>query len=63
MSTGGRVRTSEWYRSIFHPGEIFRDSEVGRSMIRHPRPNTPRGRAMTSFQSFFLHLYPVKVPR
>ena len=57
------MRTSEWYRSLFHPGEIFRESEVGRSMIRHPRPNTPRGRAMTSFQNFFLHLYPVKVPR
>ena len=63
MATDGRVRTSEWYRSIFHPGEIFRESEVGRSMIRHPRPNTPRGRAMTSFQNFFLHIYPVKVPR
>jgi quinol-cytochrome oxidoreductase complex cytochrome b subunit len=25
--------------------------------------STPRGRALTSFQNFFLHLYPVKVPR
>ena len=53
----------EWYRSLFHPGELFRESEVCRSAIRHPRPNTPRGRAMTSFQNFFLHIYPVKVPR
>src|SRR5690242_9785620 len=32
-------------------------------MIRHPKPDTPRGRAMTSFNNFFLHIYPVKTPR
>jgi quinol-cytochrome oxidoreductase complex cytochrome b subunit len=60
---GGGLRQKGWYRSIVHPGEAFRGSEVYRSAIRHPKPTTPRGRAMTSFQNFFLHIYPVKVPR
>jgi len=64
MSTDGhRVRESSWYRSIVHPGKAIRESELYRSAIRHPKPSTPRGRALTSFQNFFLHLYPVKVPR
>jgi quinol-cytochrome oxidoreductase complex cytochrome b subunit len=58
-----KLRDRGWYRSIVHPGQHFRDSEVYRSAIRHPTPSTPRGRAMTSFQNFFLHVYPVKVPR
>jgi quinol-cytochrome oxidoreductase complex cytochrome b subunit len=63
MSTNGRkVRDREWYRALLHPGEAFRHSEVYGSAIRHPRPSTPRGRALTSFQNFFLHIYPVKVP-
>ena len=62
-SNGRRVRDQVWYRSIFHPGEAIKESEVYRSAIRHPPPSTPRGRALTSFQNFFLHLYPVKVPR
>jgi quinol-cytochrome oxidoreductase complex cytochrome b subunit len=60
---GRRLRQNELYRAVFHPGERFKRSELYRSAIRHPRPNTPRGRAMTSFHNFFLHLYPVKVPR
>jgi quinol-cytochrome oxidoreductase complex cytochrome b subunit len=59
----GLIKESVWFRSIFHPGQVFRGSEVYRSAIRHPRPSTPRGRSMTSFQNFFLHVYPVKVPR
>jgi quinol-cytochrome oxidoreductase complex cytochrome b subunit len=62
-SKGPKLKDREWYRSLFHPGQVFRDSELYRSAIRHPRPATPRGRAMTSFQNFFLHIYPVKVPR
>jgi quinol-cytochrome oxidoreductase complex cytochrome b subunit len=62
-SNGPKLKEREWYRSIFHPGRVFRDSEFYRSAIRHPTPSTPRGRAMTSFQNFFLHVYPVKVPR
>ena len=57
------IRGRGWYQAIFHPGERFRQTEVYRSAIRHPKPDTPRGRAMTSFQNFFLHVYPVKVPR
>jgi quinol-cytochrome oxidoreductase complex cytochrome b subunit len=60
---GRRLRQNELYRAVFHPGERFKRSELYRSAIRHPRPDTPRGRAMTSFHNFFLHLYPVKVPR
>jgi quinol-cytochrome oxidoreductase complex cytochrome b subunit len=64
VSTDGhRVRDADWYRALFHPGKTFRQSEVYRSAIRHPKPDTPRGRALTSFQSFFLHIYPVKVPQ
>ena len=37
-------------------------SDVWRSMFRHPRIDTPRGRALQSFSNFFAHLYPVKVP-
>lgn len=50
-------------RSIVRPGTVYRDSEIFRSIVRHPPANTPRGRAMTSFNNFFLHLYPVKTPR
>jgi cytochrome b-561 len=42
-----RLQRSEWWRSIF----------------RHPQLDTPRGRALQSFSNFFLHVYPVKVPR
>src|SRR3990170_3391410 len=58
-----RIRDRELYRAIFHPGERFRRTDLYRSVVRHPRPDTPRGRAMTSFHNFFLHLYPVTVPR
>jgi menaquinol-cytochrome c reductase cytochrome b subunit len=57
------IRERTWYRSIFHPGQVFSQSEVYTSVVRHPRPATPRGRAMTSFHNFFLHIYPVKVPK
>src|ERR1700693_1002376 len=57
------LRGSDTYRTIFHPGERFRQTELYRSTIRHPKPSTPRGRAMTSFHNFFLHIYPVKVDR
>jgi quinol-cytochrome oxidoreductase complex cytochrome b subunit len=62
-SNGRKVRDAGWYRSILHPGEVYRNNEIYRSVVRHPKPDTPRRRAMTSFQNFFLHIYPVKVPR
>ncbi len=64
-TNGGRraLRGSELYQAIFHPGERFKRTELYRSAVRHPPPDTPRGRAMTSFHNFFLHIYPVAVPR
>jgi len=59
----GRMRDNALFQSVFNPGARLRRSALYRSAIRHPRPDTPRGRAMTSFHNFFLHLYPVKVPR
>jgi quinol-cytochrome oxidoreductase complex cytochrome b subunit len=38
-------------------------SAVWRSAFRHPQEDTPRGRALQGFSNFFLHIYPVKVPR
>ena len=41
----------------------IKQSEVWRSMFRHEHLDTPRGRSLTTFHNFFLHVYPVKVPR
>ena len=38
-------------------------SAIWRSMFRHPQLDTPRGRALQSFSNFFLHVYPVKIPK
>src|SRR6266496_4149357 len=67
MADDGRrrngIRNSALFQAVFTPRERFRKSELYGSVIRHPRPTTPRGRAMTSFHNFFLHIYPVKVPK
>jgi quinol-cytochrome oxidoreductase complex cytochrome b subunit len=63
VSTRPPLRERSWYVALFHPGESFKRTELYTSAIRHPSPSTPRGRAMTSFHNFFLHIYPVKVPR
>ncbi len=67
MADDGRrrngIRNSALFQAVFTPRERFRKSELYGAVIRHPRPDTPRGRAMTSFHNFFLHVYPVKVPR
>ena len=60
---GRRARDSELFEAIFHPGKRFKQTELYRSAVRHPSSASPRGRAMTSFHNFFLHIYPVKVPR
>jgi len=44
-------------------GARLRETEVWRSVVRTPHTDTPRGRAATTFQNLFLHVYPVKVPR
>jgi quinol-cytochrome oxidoreductase complex cytochrome b subunit len=49
--------------AIVHPGRRLARTELYAAVVRHPSPTTPRGRAMTSFHNFFLHVYPVKVPR
>jgi quinol-cytochrome oxidoreductase complex cytochrome b subunit len=61
--TGGRLSDSALFQALFHPGARVRQSELYGSFVRHPKAHTPRGRAMTSFHNFFLHVYPVKVPR
>jgi quinol-cytochrome oxidoreductase complex cytochrome b subunit len=58
-----RIRENALFQAIFHPGARLRRSELYESVVRHPPLDTPRGRAMTSFHNFFLHIYPVKVPR
>ena len=58
-----RLRDHPAVVAVFNPREAVRRSELYRSAIRHPKADTPRGRAMTSFHNFFLHVYPVKVPR
>ena len=42
--------------------ERLRESDVWRSVVRYPREDTGRGRALAAFSNVFLHLYPVKVP-
>jgi len=63
MPEDDRGWAREVLNAILRPGKRFRETEVYRSVVRHPPPDTPRGRAMTSFHNFFLHVYPVKVPR
>jgi quinol-cytochrome oxidoreductase complex cytochrome b subunit len=63
QAAGSRIRNHPLFLAVFRPRESIRRSELYRSVVRHPRPDTPRGRAMTSFHNFFLHIYPVKVPR
>jgi quinol-cytochrome oxidoreductase complex cytochrome b subunit len=58
-----RIRDHGLFLALLRPRESIRRSELYRSAVRHPPPTTPRGRAMTSFNNFLLHVYPVKVPR
>jgi quinol-cytochrome oxidoreductase complex cytochrome b subunit len=58
-----RARDNAFFQAMFNPGARLRKTELYESVVRHPKPDTPRGRAMTSFHNFFLHVYPVKVPK
>jgi quinol-cytochrome oxidoreductase complex cytochrome b subunit len=50
--------------SVDHgPTARIKRSDAWRSMFRHAQLDTPRGRALQSFSNFFLHLYPVKIPK
>jgi quinol-cytochrome oxidoreductase complex cytochrome b subunit len=42
---------------------LIKRSDAYRSIFRHAQLDTPRGRALQSFSNFFLHLYPVKIPK
>ncbi len=44
-------------------GRRFRESTLGRSMIRNPNRVTTRDRAAGHWSNFFLHIYPVKIRR
>ncbi len=44
-------------------GSRFRNSTVGRSIIRNPDRVTTRDRAAGHWSNFFLHIYPVKIRR
>lgn len=48
-------------RDIFW--EKIHESEAWRSVFRHEHLDTPRGRSLTTFHNFFLHIYPVKIPK
>lgn len=45
------------------PMARVRRSDPWRSVFRHPPIDTARGRALQGFSNFFLHVYPVKVPK
>jgi quinol-cytochrome oxidoreductase complex cytochrome b subunit len=44
-------------------GSRFRNSTLGRSIIRNPDRVTTRDRAAGHWSNFFLHIYPVKIRR
>ena len=44
-------------------GETIRNSQIWRSIFRHPAPTDRRNRAVVVLTNFFLHLHPVKVNR
>ena len=69
---GGGVATEAPTRDPLEPGVAYAPgsgivarierSHAWRSVFRHPRIETPRGRALQGFSNFFLHVYPIKVP-
>ena len=42
-------------------GEIIRESQIWKSIIRHPAPVDRRNRVVVMLTNFFLHLHPVSV--
>ncbi len=43
--------------------ERIKASEIWQSIFRYDHQDSPRGRAISGFHNFFLHIYPVRVPR
>ena len=60
---GSALESKDSYPSSTGLRARLHRSEVWRSMFRHPQLDTPRGRALQGFSNFFLHVYPVKVPK
>ncbi len=44
-------------------GEIIRESQVWKSIFRHPMPQDRRNRIVVMLTNFFLHLHPVSVKK
>ncbi len=44
-------------------GEIIRESQVWKSIFRHPMPRDRRNRIVVMLTNFFLHLHPVSVKK
>jgi quinol-cytochrome oxidoreductase complex cytochrome b subunit len=44
-------------------GEIIRESQIWKSIIRHPAPVDRRNRVVVMLTNFFLHLHPVSIKK
>ena len=44
-------------------GEIIRESQVWKSIFRHPMPHDRRNRIVVMLTNFFLHLHPVSIKK
>ena len=44
-------------------GETIRNSQIWRSVFRHPAPTDRRNRAVVVLTNFFLHLHPVSAQK
>ena len=44
-------------------GEIIRESQIWKSIIRHPAPVDRRNRIVVMLTNFFLHLHPVSIKK
>src|SRR4029078_13570687 len=45
------------------PGENVRESQIWKSIIRHPAPVDRRNRIVVMLTNFFLHLHPVSIKK
>ena len=44
-------------------GEIIRESQIWKSIFRHPAPVDRRNRVVVMLTNFFLHLHPVSIKK
>ena len=66
----GRVLGTVWFSSSqtsgtvpMSIGEIVRESQVWKSVFRHPMPEDRRNRIVVMLTNFFLHLHPVSIKK